>query len=71
MTWALQRPCALVFDEYDAGRADVMFVIQRLLEMAVFPGVPSADIYLHPVARAAWVGVLATALEQFGKFIGD
>src|SRR5688500_14214461 len=28
LTWALQRPCALVFDEYDAGRADVMFVIQ-------------------------------------------
>jgi cobaltochelatase CobS len=30
--WSLQRPIALVFDEYDAGRADVMFVIQRLLE---------------------------------------
>jgi len=30
--WCLQRPIALVFDEYDAGRADVMFVIQRLLE---------------------------------------
>lgn len=30
--WALQRPVALVFDEYDAGRADVMFVIQRILE---------------------------------------
>jgi cobaltochelatase CobS len=30
--WALQRPTALVFDEYDAGRPDVMFVIQRLLE---------------------------------------
>ena len=33
LTWALQRPCALVFDEYDAGRADVMFVIQRVLEL--------------------------------------
>jgi cobaltochelatase CobS len=32
LTWALQRPCALVFDEYDAGRPDVMFVIQRVLE---------------------------------------
>ncbi len=32
LPWALQRPVALVFDEYDAGRADVMFVIQRLLE---------------------------------------
>ena len=30
--WALQRPIALLFDEYDAGRPDVMFVIQRLLE---------------------------------------
>lgn len=32
LVWALQRPVALVFDEYDAGRPDVMFVIQRLLE---------------------------------------
>jgi cobaltochelatase CobS len=32
LPWALQRPIALVFDEYDAGRPDVMFVIQRLLE---------------------------------------
>jgi cobaltochelatase CobS len=30
--WALQRPIALIFDEYDAGRPDVMFVIQRVLE---------------------------------------
>jgi len=30
--WALRRPMALVFDEYDAGRPEVMFVIQRLLE---------------------------------------
>jgi cobaltochelatase CobS len=30
--WSLQRPLALIFDEYDAGRPDVMFVIQRLLE---------------------------------------
>jgi len=33
LPWALQHPCALVFDEYDAGRADVMFVIQRILEV--------------------------------------
>lgn len=32
LPWALQHPCALVFDEYDAGRPDVMFVIQRVLE---------------------------------------
>ena len=30
--WALQRPMALIFDEYDAGRPEIMFVIQRLLE---------------------------------------
>lgn len=34
-----------------------------LLERAVFPGVPVSDIYLHPVARAAWIGILATALN--------
>ena len=32
LPWALQRPVAIVFDEYDAGRPDVMFVIQRVLE---------------------------------------
>lgn len=32
LPWALQRPLALVLDEYDAGRPEVMFVIQRLLE---------------------------------------
>ncbi|MCA3697516.1 cobaltochelatase subunit CobS [Aquidulcibacter sp.] len=32
LPWALQRNVALVFDEYDAGRPDVMFVIQRVLE---------------------------------------
>jgi cobaltochelatase CobS len=33
LPWSLQRACALVFDEYDAGRPDVMFVIQRVLEV--------------------------------------
>src|SRR3954469_13665657 len=33
LPWALQHACALVFDEYDAGRPDVMFVIQRVLEV--------------------------------------
>jgi membrane-associated protease RseP (regulator of RpoE activity) len=32
-----------------------------LMEKAIFPGVAPADIYLHPVARAAWIGLLATA----------
>ena len=32
LPWSIENPVALVFDEYDAGRPDVMFVIQRLLE---------------------------------------
>jgi cobaltochelatase CobS len=34
LPWALQHACAVVFDEYDAGRPDVMFVIQRVLEVS-------------------------------------
>ncbi len=34
LPWALQHPTAIVFDEYDAGRPDVMFVIQRVLEVS-------------------------------------
>jgi cobaltochelatase CobS len=33
LPWAIQHPVCLVFDEYDAGRPDVMFVIQRVLEL--------------------------------------
>jgi len=36
---------------------------QWILQKLIFPGVPAADIYLHPVARAAWVGMFATALN--------
>src|SRR5581483_10457205 len=32
LPWSIERPVALVFDEYDAARPDVMFVIQRVLE---------------------------------------
>jgi membrane-associated protease RseP (regulator of RpoE activity) len=35
------------------------WIAQRL----IFPGVPASDIYLHPVARAAWVGMFATAMN--------
>jgi membrane-associated protease RseP (regulator of RpoE activity) len=38
-------------------------LLQYGLSALIFPGVPAGDIYLHPVARAAWVGVLATALN--------
>jgi membrane-associated protease RseP (regulator of RpoE activity) len=49
-----------------AARGDLIFgtpLILRLFEWVQFPGVPEANIYLHPVARAAWVGLLATALN--------
>lgn len=49
-----------------AERGDLTFgvpAIQRLFEWIIFPRVRSADILLHPVARAAWVGILATALN--------
>jgi membrane-associated protease RseP (regulator of RpoE activity) len=49
-----------------ATQGDLVFStpwILRLLESFVFPGVPPSDIYLHPIARAAWVGVFATALN--------
>lgn len=38
-------------------------VLQWLMVHAVFPGTQSVDIYLHPVARAAWVGMFATAMN--------
>ena len=47
-------------------RGDLIFgtpLILRLFEVISFPGVPIANLYLHPVARAAWVGLLATALN--------
>ena len=49
-----------------AERGDLIFgvpAIQRIFEWIIFPHVRSADILLHPVARAAWVGTLATALN--------
>jgi membrane-associated protease RseP (regulator of RpoE activity) len=38
-------------------------LLLRFTEWVRFPGIPVTDIYLHPVARAAWVGLLATALN--------
>ncbi|MBL8213052.1 MAG: site-2 protease family protein [Bryobacterales bacterium] len=58
-----------------AGQGDLVFGIPLLLravEGLVFPGVPVDDIYLHPMARAAWVGLFATALNllPFGQLDG-
>lgn len=49
-----------------AVQGDLIFgvpAIERIMEWLIFPGVPSSDISLHPVARGAWVGILATALN--------
>lgn len=49
-----------------ANHGDLIFgtpAIQRFFEWIVFPGVPPENISLHPVARGAWVGILATALN--------
>ncbi len=49
-----------------AERGDLIFGVPRILrlfEWMLFPRVPAADIYLHPIARGAWVGILATALN--------
>jgi cobaltochelatase CobS len=46
--WALQRPVALVLDEYDAGRPDVMFVIQRVLERQGKLTLMDQSRVLHP-----------------------
>jgi membrane-associated protease RseP (regulator of RpoE activity) len=49
-----------------AERGDLMFgvpAIQRFFEWIIFPHIRAANILLHPIARAAWVGILATALN--------
>jgi cobaltochelatase CobS len=48
LPWALQHPVALVFDEYDAGRPDVMFVIQRVLEVAGRLTLLDQNRVIHP-----------------------
>jgi membrane-associated protease RseP (regulator of RpoE activity) len=48
------------------ARGELIFgtpMILRFFEWIAFPGVPATDIYLHPIVRAAWVGLLATALN--------
>ncbi len=50
LPWCLQRPMALVFDEYDAGRPDVMFVIQRVLEESGKLTLPDQNRVIEPHA---------------------
>ena len=48
------------------ARGDLVFgtpLLFHLIEWLQFPGVATGNLYLHPVARAAWVGLLATALN--------
>ncbi len=49
-----------------ASQSDLIFgvpLLQHIMKALLFPGVASSDLYLHPIARAAWVGMLATALN--------
>ena len=56
--WALQRPVALIFDEYDAGRPDVMFVIHRVLEVEGKLTLLDQSRVIHP---HPWFRLFATA----------
>ena len=51
LPWSIENPVALVFDEYDAGRPDVMFVLQRLLESDVDSLDQNKVITPHPLFR--------------------
>ena len=47
-------------------RGEIYFgvpLLQNFAQQLLFPGMPAADLYLHPIGRAAWVGLLATALN--------
>jgi len=57
LPWAFQRPVALCFDEYDAGRPDVMFVIQRVLESEGRLTLLDQNKVLHP---NPWFRLFAT-----------
>lgn len=58
LPWALRRPMALIFDEYDAGRPDVMFVIQRILEQGGKLNLLDQNQLIHP---HPWFRLFATA----------
>jgi len=58
LPWAMQHPVALVFDEYDAGRPDVMFVIQRVLEAEGKMTLLDQNRVIHP---NRWFRLFATS----------
>jgi hypothetical protein len=59
LAWSRIVPGVAIEGDFTFGTP----LILRILEAVIFPGVPVADIQLHPIARAAWFGVLATALN--------
>ncbi len=60
LPWAVQRPVALLFDEYDAGRPDVMFVIQRILEATGALTLLDQNRVIHPNASFRLFATLNT-----------
>jgi membrane-associated protease RseP (regulator of RpoE activity) len=71
---ALSRPVAdgSVSSAIDFGYPPIFYIVHRLLAPVVHHPAPLAALYLHPVAIAAWVGMLATALNLLpgGQFDG-
>ena len=64
LPWAIKNPVALVFDEYDAGRPDVMFVIQRVLEAEGKLTLLDQNTIITPNATSEFLGhVTPSGLE--------
>lgn len=72
LVWAMQQPMAVIFDEYDAGRPDVMFVIQRLLEsqgrLTLLD--QNREITPHPLFRLFATGNTAGQGDTSGLYVG-
>ena len=75
LPWAMQRPMALLLDEYDAGRPDVLFVIQRLLEADGKLTLADQNRVLTPIQISAylprpipWAWAMKRAFMQERKF---
>ncbi len=60
LPWAIQQPMILVLDEYDAGRPEVMFVIQRLLESEGHLAMPDQNKVIHPHKKFRLFGTANT-----------